>query len=200
MMNMLKRILKVKTSDADYGDKKTVLSNKSIIVLIIAAALIMFFNTGSLKNDTKQNKNSSENNGGKFLTADYEVFDTEKRLEEILKKISGAGDVSVMIYYSNLGEKIVASDLKTRTENENKGEEMKTASEDKEENTVLYGKNGAEMPFVTEERLPEPSGVLVIAEGAENEKVKYEISEAVRALLGLAPNRIRVSARNKEMH
>ena len=62
---------------------------------------------------------------------------------------------------------------------------------------MLYGASGNEEPFITEERLPEASGIIVIAEGADNEKVKYEIMEAVKALLGIMPSRICVSEKNK---
>lgn len=41
--------------------------------------------------------------------------------------------------------------------------------------------------------MPAPVGVLVVAEGAKDEKVKYEIYEAVKALFGLSAHRIKVT-------
>ncbi len=174
-------------------DGKSFLSYKAIAVIIIFFCVIMLMNLKSVKTNNEDNLSEEKE------TVDYShsVLETEKKLEEILSKIKGAGDVEVMIYYSNLGEKIIASDSRTRNEKENRGEGVESFAEDKEKNTVLYGGSGNEMPFITEERLPKASGILVIAEGAHNEKVKYEITEAVRALLGVSPNRVRVAEKNK---
>lgn len=181
-------------------DEKPFFSSKAVMVAVGIAVLFMLINsrlfTSGISSEDKKNE-SPEMSDTETAYDTLDTSDTEKRLEEILEKLDGAGEVSVMIYYSNTGERIVASDSKTRSEQETRGEEMNAVSEDKEKSTVLYGGSGNERPFVTEERLPKPSGVLVIAEGAENEKVRYEISEAVRALLGLMPNRIKVSARAK---
>ena len=174
-------------------DGKSFLSYKAIAAIIIFFCVIMLLNSKSVKTNNEDNKTEEQNLGG----YSYSTLETEKKLEEILSRIKGAGDVEVMIYYSNFGEKIIASDSKTRNEKENRGEGVESVAEDKEKSTVLYGGSGNEMPFITEERLPKASGILVIAEGAHNEKVKYEIREAVRALLGVSPNRIRVAEKNK---
>ena len=44
-----------------------------------------------------------------------------------------------------------------------------------------------------EEKLPYPIGVVVVAEGAKNDNVRNEIYEAVKALYGLAANRIKIT-------
>jgi len=176
-------------------NSKFIFSNKLIIGLVAVAILVMIF-TG--KTNTEKSLESVSENEEQEVSKSINYQDTEKRLEEILKKIDGAGDVSVMIYYSSMGEKIVASDTRTRSEKAEKGEGVFDLSEDKEHSTVIYGGGGDEKPFVTEEKLPKPGGIIIISEGAKNEKVRYEISEAVRALLGLSPNRIKVVAKAKE--
>ena len=171
-------------------DKKEFFSIKIIIGAIILAIAVLFFSGRSPdKNEETEAVEKTEEKTDAEL-----ALETEKRLEEILEKIDGAGDVSVMIYYSSTGEKVVASNTKIRSEKTENGEGVLDSSEDRENSTVLYG-GSEEKPFVTEERLPKPGGIIVIAEGAKNEKVKYEIAEAVKALLGLAPNRISVVAK-----
>ena len=167
---------------------------KMIAVAVIFFGIIILLNSKLSKVEEVPENKKPEND----ISEEWALFfDTEKNLEQILSKIKGAGNVEVMIYYSNYGEKIIASNSKTRNEKEKRGEGVESFSEDREKNTVLYGSSGNEVPFITEERLPEASGILVIAEGANNEKVKYEIQEAVRALLGISPNRIRVAEKNK---
>lgn len=183
---MLKKFLK------NDNDLKILSSNKFIIGLVIVSIIVLLF---SGKSPPVESEAVSDTEETKVHNEASAFVDNEKRLEEILRKIDGAGEVSVMIYYSSMGEKIVASDTKVRSEKTEKGDGVFDMSEDMEHSTVIYGGGGNEKPFVTEERLPEPGGIIVIAEGAKNEKVKYEISEAVRALLGLAPNRIKVVAK-----
>ena len=48
-------------------------------------------------------------------------------------------------------------------------------------------------PYVVEEKTPEITGVLVVASGAADEKVRLEIYDAVKALYGIAAHRIKVT-------
>lgn len=170
-------------------------------VVIAAIVIAVFFsvfgrravNPGEKPADNKEKTTAAEEN---INNINGYFAETEQRLKTILSGIDGAGDVDVMIYYNNTGEKVVASDNKEKNEKSGRGkggEEVFESADTREESTVLYGQGNSEKPFVTEEKLPKPGGVLVLAEGAKNEKIKYEISEAVRALLGIPPNRIRVS-------
>ena len=59
---------------------------------------------------------------------------------------------------------------------------------------MVIGSGTEEKPFVVKEKLPVPSGVLVAATGAGSEHVKLEIYEAVKALYGISPHRIKVTA------
>ena len=52
---------------------------------------------------------------------------------------------------------------------------------------------GNSSPYVVQEKLPYPIGVVVVAEGAKNDNVRNEIYEAVKALYGLAANRIKIT-------
>ncbi len=158
----------------DYEKKKP---NMIIIWLIIGAVLFLAF--GSFpKTDKKEEKGESTN------VSEY-AKNEEKRLETSLEKINGAGDVTVYINIDGGGEKILAkdSDYKTEIQGEEKSEESKTS-------IVMSGKS---TPYIVEEKTPEISGVLVIAKGAADERVKTEIYEAIRAIYGIAPHRIKVT-------
>lgn len=172
---------------------KTEIKPRAVILIIVLAAVFLLFSKGGENGGGKTNK-AEEAQGAEVSADKSEYFkESEERLEKILSGIDGAGEVDVMIYYANTGKKIVASDSKEKSEKGEKGSGYFESSDTAEKSTVLYGQGSGERPFVTEERLPKPDGVLVLAPGAKNEKIKYEITEAVRALLGVAPNRIRVS-------
>ncbi len=103
----------------------------------------------------------------------------EKKLETVLAKMEGVGDVAVMITVSDTGENVVEKDTK------------KTESELDEE--TVYVENGSgTYPYVQNEKMPTVEGVVVVAEGGGNARVASNISEAVQALLPVEAHRIKV--------
>ena len=136
------------------------------------------------------------NNNNSYSLDSY-VDSLEKRMEEIISGMEGVGKVQVMITLSDTGmeilernREITASDLE---ETDNAGGNRKnTESGEREE--VIYKKDadGNETPYVVQRKLPEVSGVVVIAEGAGNTKVKENIIGAVSVLFNLNEHRIKV--------
>lgn len=119
--------------------------------------------------------------------------DTEKRLAEILKKISGVGAVEVFMTYADNGRVVVEKDG-TQSENmlretdSSGGSRTTTSTEDRQE-TVL---GSSREPYVVQQLRPQVEGVLVVAEGAGNEAVKMRIKETIKALFGLEANKISI--------
>lgn len=136
-------------------------------------------------------------NDSTCYSMDSYVAGLEKRAEEIISGMEGAGKVQVMITLADMGTEILerdreitASDLE---ETDNAGGRRKnTESGQREE--VIYRKDadGNETPYVVQRKLPEVAGVVVIAEGAGNTKVKDNIIGAVSVLFNLNEHRIRV--------
>ena len=136
------------------------------------------------------------NNNNSYSLDSY-VDSLEKRMEEIISGMEGVGKVQVMITLSDTGmeilernREITASDLE---EMDNAGGNRKnTESGEREE--VIYKKDadGNETPYVVQRKLPEVTGVVVIAEGAGNTKVKENIIGAVSVLFNLNEHRIKV--------
>lgn len=136
------------------------------------------------------------NNSNSYSLDSY-VDSLEKRMEEIISGMEGVGKVQVMITLSDTGmeilernREITASDLE---ETDNAGGNRKnTESGEREE--VIYKKDadGNETPYVVQRKLPEVTGVVVIAEGAGNTKVKENIIGAVSVLFNLNEHRIKV--------
>lgn len=166
--------------------------NKILIFVIIAAILVLavssFFGGDNKKKEEKPAEADKET-----TDAGQYVKDMEYRLSETLKKINGAGNVSVFISIDGGGEKKLATDTKEKVLRQSE-ETQKDAEESSTEKSVVLTDDGKEKtPFVVEERLPAPSGILVVAEGAKDEKVKFEIYDAVKAIYGLSAHRIKVT-------
>ncbi len=182
-MGIEKLILRKNQESEEYNRKKP---NKIIIFILISAVLILvlgsFFDGGEKKEEKTE----------KISYTSEETREEEKRLELILKKINGAGDVSVFISYEDGGEMVLARDIKSKVEEESDGTTTSKNSED--ESTVVMVEEGSDTsPYVTEERKPEVSGILVVAEGASAEKVRNEIYDAVKAIYGVAAHRIKIT-------
>lgn len=111
--------------------------------------------------------------------ADYESR-MEQKLEELLGDVEGVGQVRVMLTFQGSGEKIVEKD-------------RSSGSEESREETVYeeYG-SSERAPYVTSETNPKVDGVLVIAEGGGNSRIRQEILEAAQALFGVDAHKIKI--------
>ena len=171
--------------------------NPILIWILIAAIAFLAVTglTGGKKDGTpgKKSVTSSENEVQNAEDTEKYLQNLEYRLTETLKKINGAGAVSVFISINSGGEKVLAMNRKEKNSRETDSEVSGASSLESEENVALGGQSAEQSPYVVQEKLPVPAGVLVVAEGARDEKVKFEIYEAVRALFGLSAHRIKVT-------
>ncbi|HIT84626.1 MAG TPA: hypothetical protein IAA60_01845 [Candidatus Ornithomonoglobus intestinigallinarum] len=111
--------------------------------------------------------------GREEKTEAVQTEDTERRLEEILSAIEGAGRVDVMITYRDAGEKSIAY-------------EKRESGTGYDEKAVMA--DGS--PLIVRETEPSVMGVIVTADGADSIAVKKALTEAVAAALGAEPHRI----------
>ena len=162
-----------------------------VFIIIIAILVLAFSGVGSDKKDTE---NITQNGNDAFFDEQY-ITENEKRLEEILSTVQGAGKVKAMITVEDVGEKVLAENKKTESDRADDGEKSSSSS-NKEQTAIIYGSGSEEKPFVLKEKLPLPSGVLVVATGAGDESVRLEIYEAVKALYGISGHRIKVTKGN----
>ena len=111
--------------------------------------------------------------------------------------MAGAGKVQVMITVSDTGTEILEKDTEINAadleETDDAGGRRKnTESGQREEAVYFRDAEGNEIPYVVQRKLPEVTGVVVIAEGAGNETVKENIIGAVGVLFNLNEHRIKV--------
>ena len=159
------------------------------VLIFVGIVLLAFGGGGGKKEDNVATANYNETE-----ICNRYIEENEKRLEEILSQVSGAGQVKVMITLEETGEKHLATDKKSDRK-EQSGDD--TVQEVKTENNVVTcGSGSEEKPFVVKENVPTPSGVLVVANGAGNEGVRLELYEAVRALYGISGHRIKITKGN----
>ncbi len=164
--------------------------NKVIIFLIIGAITFLAF--GGCEKDERDTPITTEKS---FDLSVYKA-NLEKEAEDALSKIKGAGDVNVILSFDSMGKTVIARNNQSKTEKD-QGDKDTKESKETNDSVVVYGQGQSEKPYVTEEKIPLPSGALVIAKGADDENVKYELYEAVKALYGISSHRIKITASRK---
>ena len=131
----------------------------------------------------RKEKGTQENNGQKTEipqeTDSYEE-QMEKKLEDLLSRVEGVGQVRVMLTFEGSGERKVEKDKQVGTG----GTEEETVYEE--------SGSSSRRPYVTSESNPQVEGVLVIAEGGDKSSVKEEIIGAAQALFGIEPHKIKI--------
>lgn len=167
------------------GRKKSI---KPFLVWLIIGA-ILFLAVGSFGGEKEKKEPLSLPSGTGWESEGY-LDKMELRLKETLEQIDGVGKVSVFLYLEDGGEQVLAAN---RVQKSQEGEVGSLDTVEEEEEIILWNQDGAESPYTVKYRVPEPSGILVVAEGAKEESVRQEIYEAVRAIFGLPAHRIKIT-------
>ena len=110
--------------------------------------------------------------------------DTERRLEEILRCVSGAGSVRVMLTRKDEGETSYQSDRET----------THTADTTNTRTQTVFCSDGSyrQTPLVTKVTAPEYLGALIVCTGGDDPAVRLQLVKAVCSLTGLGSDRVTV--------
>lgn len=121
----------------------------------------------------------------------------EEELARVLTQVKGIGSTRVMITLKGSKEIIVNKDIPFQEskmkEKDSAGGEREQSNNSKQEETVLVtDENGRNIPYVIKELEPEIAGIVVIAQGGDNDKVIKEITEACEVLFSVPVHKIKV--------
>lgn len=201
----LKKIFE-KDSDEQEGNDKRKIENIIffIIVLIITIVVINMIWNGNKETTKQENNDSTKQLASKQINNDIETTDTdelEKKLESILAKIEGVGNVNVCINYSESSEVIAMfnenSKVSTTEETDTSGGIRKIQQTDSQKDVVYKEYNGEKEPITKKVVQPKIEGAIITAKGANNANTKANIIQAVEAVTGLASHKIQVFERNE---
>lgn len=151
----------------EYLKKNKLLTYIIAIILAVVLCLITLGDLGST------DKTSSVDSNIEYIE------NLEKRLSETLSCVENAGKVKVVITVESGKESVLASKV---TINENNGK-----TEKKEEPITVNGKT-----VVLRELYPKITGVLIVAEGANNILVKNRLLSATTSLLDVDVKNIEI--------
>ena len=112
----------------------------------------------------------------------------ERELGALLSQVDGAGRVKVMLTLKTGPASRFQTDRSVSSSREGERESQST-----EERTVMIGKGSAyDEPAVVSTVYPVFQGALIVAEGGADPSIRYQLSAAVAALLGLGTDQITV--------
>lgn len=182
---------------SDNQNNKKKVENLVVGILIIIITVIAI---NTILSDNKKDKKEKQINTVTNTMSKEEnknnSNELEEKLEKILSKISGVGNVEVLINYSE-SEEIVAmynenrKETSTKEEDETGGTRVITENDIKRD--VIYKEEGGERTPITQKTvMPKIEGTIITAEGADNANVKENIIQAVSAVTGLASHKIQV--------
>lgn len=191
-------------------------NKNNLVVLVLVGVLLMVItfpleekediSTGKAGSATENtNNNNSYLNVAGYGNSNIEgvmteeqlyVAQMEEKLEEVLSKLDGAGNVEVLITLQASEEKIVEKDIpvvRSNTEETDSAGGTRTVSNvDMGESTVYSDVDNNSQPYVIQTISPRIEGVVVLAEGAGSGNVSINLTEAVQVLFGVEAHKIKV--------
>ncbi len=175
-----------------------------LLILLLTGILLLVISIPDGEGGAGEEKKDSylsDDLPGSGGTEEAYVDMLETRLENILSKMDGAGEVSVMITLAASKERVVEKDTQESSENveetDSQGGSRTTRNMTHSEEAVYDGTDGSN-PYVSKELSPQVEGVVVIAPGGDNAVVVKNITEAVQALFGIDTHKIRIVKGRRE--
>lgn len=119
------------------------------------------------------------------VSESYSLTETEKRLEQLLGRIRGVGQVQVMLTLKS------GSSLQLA---ENRSTSLRDAEDRQERDIVTLNRgSGYEDVVVTEQTYPVYQGAVVVCQGAGDSGVELAVIQTVSVLTGLGSDKITVA-------
>ena len=206
--NKLKNIIKQEENPEGNNKKKIENLVFFIVVLIITIVVINVVWNGNKKTNNQEtnivNKKLAESqdapSGTSELQSNNIQNELESKLEKILSKIQGVGEVQVCINYQESAEVVAMYNENSKTssteETDTSGGTRKIEEIDTQKDIIYKENNGEKTPITKKVIQPKIEGAIITAKGANNAETKTNIIQAVEAVTGLATHKIQVFEMN----
>ena len=186
MMSKLNRLKKIKKED--------------FVVLLLIGVLILVVALPSEKQTKRSLDEADSVSIETFNSAEGETYGEywEKKLEHILPAMEGVGRVKVLVSLKDDGELFVEKDTPvtrsmTKEKDSNGGTREITEYSGSETTLMVTQTDGKQIPYVIRERKPKVTGILVLAQGGDNDRIRKEITCLLQALFDIEAHKIVVA-------
>lgn len=173
--------IKAKLNSGGKLSKKFQLVIAGLLAVIM---LIIFIKSFKPKFSALSYKNEENNQTSQNAETDY-VTGLETRLTTILSSIKGVENVKVFIMTESSVKKVYAVDEDKQLDSDGKSGKYKSE--------IVFEKDGSSSnPVVSVEVYPEITGVLIVADGVNDEKLRLMVINAVAVALNIQNSKIEV--------
>lgn len=117
----------------------------------------------------------------------------QQDLKNLLEKMDGVGSVEVKINYGSSEVKVPAVDNATKkntTEETDTEGGVRNNTEESNDSAIVM--TTSDEPLVLQTNKPNITGIIIVAEGSENSKTKYNIQKAVSSLYDIGMDKVNV--------
>ncbi len=167
-----------------------------LLVVVLVGILIFLMGDFSKEHVKEEAIDKPIAIGEKDNNSDYNTA-IENKIEPMLREIKGVEDVSVNISLDTSSKYIYARD---KQKNINKSREesgdLEKIQEDISKDIVMLRKQNNDEALVKKEVKPKIRGVLIVAQGADDIRVKARLLEAIQVGLGVEAHKITVLAKD----
>ena len=150
---------------------------KYVALVVLAGVVLMLLPSGKGEQQTVSDQPVN-------VSEAYSLAETEKRLEQLLGRIRGVGQVQVMLTLKS------GSSLQLA---ENRSTSLRDTENRQDRDVVTLNRgSGYEDVVVTEQTYPVYQGAVVVCQGAGDSGVNLAVIQAVSVLTGLGSDKITV--------
>ncbi len=190
--------------NGEEGNNKKKIENLVFFIIILIITIVAINVIWNDKNTSKQTKEVDTNKklatlntiNVKQSQVNEEDQTLSQKLEKILGKIQGVGEVNVFINYSESSEVVAMynenSKSSTTEETDTSGGIRKIQESDTQKDIIYQEEDGVKTPMTKKVVEPKMEGAIITAKGASNIEIKTKIIQAVEAATGLATHKIQV--------
>jgi stage III sporulation protein AG len=176
------------------------LGNKSKFLLLLGIVGVLLILVGDFVGTFTANPAGTSSSTEKETTSQSQFQSVKSELETglatALSQVAGVGEVEVQLKLATGGKNIYARNTSETKETTTNNSTQEGSGENIRHNTdsevVILNKGGEEEAVVKESIKPRIEGVLIIAEGAQNSSIKFELMQAVKVGLGIPSYKIAV--------
>ncbi|ERK30104.1 MULTISPECIES: stage III sporulation protein AG [Clostridium] len=163
-----------------------------LLIAVFAFVVLSFFNKDGQKTVAKNTTQETETVAKTNEISNYEEAQKEE-LRKILRSIKGVGEVQVMMYFESSESKVPAIDTNEQASvtEETDGNSGKRVTNQNNNASKVVMASGDD-PLILKTLKPKVTGIVVVAEGAEASKIKYDITKACSGLYDVSSDKINV--------
>ncbi len=172
---------------------KDIFKNPKALVIIGLIGILLIF-LSSLGKDSEDTFATTNLDMG-ISSSEYRE-QIEDDVKEIVKKITGSRDVTVVVTLES-GMRYKYADIKEgSSQDKSENSNTSTSSEIKQNYITIKTADGGEQALLVTTQMPEIRGVAIVCVGGDNELIAQKIENTVTAALNITSQRVFIAGGN----